>query len=153
MNKAIKFGVIIVIFFLSGCGVISQKNLTGVSINQKVKVSNYKEKKLMKRFLQYWHARTKGDMKTAWKYEMPYQKFLDGFNKYKSEVSGYRGSTIELIKVEYPSKDVAIVVRRVRVGGKELLRKDKWIYVKDNWYHKYYQSVFPPETEEEAEFQ
>jgi len=125
-----------------------------VSYNNKEIQRDSKTKLLVKRFLEYWHYRTIGDMKKAWEYELPYQKYLNSFERYKGMVGPSIGSKTELVKIKYPNADEAIITRKVYLGKKDILiKKDKWYYVKDNWYHKFYQTIFPPENEEEAQFQ
>jgi len=123
-----------------------------VSYNKEIQQDS-KTKLLVKRFLEYWHYRTIGDMKKAWEYELPYQKYLSDFKRYKGMVGPSIGSKTELVKIEYPAADEAIITRKVHLGKDVLTKKDKWYYVKDNWYHKFYQTIFPPENEEEAQFQ
>lgn len=106
---------------------------------------------LLKRCNEYWQARAKGDMRKAWEYELPYQKYLTSFEEYAAQV-GPSDKTICTKILEKDNKE-RIVQRKITIGKRNILKKDKWIFVKDNWYHKFYQTIFPPETEEEADFQ
>ena len=150
MKRIFLFAVLFWIF--GGCSMRTIPTYSDVTYHQ-IKISDSKTKRLVERFVEYWHARTQGDMKKAWKFELPYQKFLSSFKKYKAEVGGYKGAKIELVGIRYEVPNIAIVTRKVRIGKNVMLKKDKWLYIKDTWYHKYYQTIFPPETMEEAEFQ
>lgn len=131
-------------------------NLIGCSSLQQPFPATQQEKRqlLQKRFTEYWQARMQGDYRKSWQYELPSQRFLTSFERYKAMASGYKGMKVEFGKILYISPDEAIIERRIKTSQKSVVvKKDKWFFVKDNWYHKFYQSVFPPKTDEEAEFQ
>lgn len=112
-----------------------------------------KQKLLEKRFQDYWNARAT-DLKEAYQYELPYQRYLNDFSSYKKLVVKIKkGTKAKILKVEYPHPNVAVIDRQMNFGKKHVLRKDKWIYVDGQWYHRYYQSVLPPSNVEEAQFQ
>ncbi len=145
--------VIFVLWTFIGCSIGSIPQYPNVGYEKNIIKSDKKERKLVKRFVEYWYARTQGDLNKSWEYELPYQKFLGSFKRYKAEVGGYEGAKIKLLRIKYLTPSEAIIMREVQMGKKRLVKKDKWFYLKDNWYHKYYQTIFPPETMEEAEFQ
>jgi len=129
--------------------------MVGCSLHRP-KPFTYQEKKelLSKRFVGYWEARTKGDYKKSWLYELPFQRYLKSYKWYKEMAPGYKGVQVKLNKILSMTQNEAIIERKILYSKKNwVLKKDKWFYIKDNWYHKFYQSVFPPETQDEAEFQ
>ena len=141
-----------IIFLISGCS-LKIPHSPNVSYSNHVKMDSRKTKLLVKRFVEYWGSRIKGDAKKAWEYELPYQRYLTPFKEYRKLLSGYARAKIELVNIQFLDPDRAIIVRRVHIKHKTLQKKDLWIYVKDNWYHKFYQSILPPKTLEEADFQ
>ena len=113
-----------------------------------------KKQLLQKRFLEYWQARTAGNYQKSWEYELPSQRFLSSFNRYKITAPGYKGTKVTLYKIVLFTPTQAVVERKIEdKKGHTFIKKDKWFFVKDNWYHKFYQSILPPKTKEEAEFQ
>lgn len=112
-----------------------------------------KQRLLQKRFQEYWHARSI-DLHKAYEYELPYQRYIGDFSLYKKlVVKTKKGTKAQIVKIEYPHPNIAIIQRQMIFGKKQSLRKDKWIYVNGQWYHRYYQSVLPPSNTEEAQFQ
>ena len=120
-----------------------------------VKPHSEKERQLIKNFVEYWHIRIKGKPKEALQYELPYQKYIDGWKGYKAKVVPLNKDTkIVLKSIEYPHPDVAIVTRKIILNeNRSWIKNDKWIYVEGKWYHKYYQNILPPLNEEDARFQ
>ena len=149
--------LIIILFILSGCDkkISSSKNseLEYVTYNKTIKIKNEKESLLIKRFLEYWDARVKNNSELTWRYELPYQKYLIDFKDYKNLLSGYKNTKISLNKILKLTNQEAILERYTTGNNKTITKKDKWIYIKNNWYHKFYQSILPPKDMEEAEFQ
>ena len=152
MNRSTIAILFSIIFLISGCS-LKIPNSPNVSYNNHVKLDKRKTKLLVKRFIEYWDSRIKGDAKRSWEYELPYQRYLTPFDDYRRLLSGYAHTKIELADIHFLDPDTAIITRKVHTKRKTYQRKDRWIYVKDNWYHKFYQSVLPPETVEEADFQ
>ena len=142
------------ILFLGGCASILP-SFENVSYNKNLlDLRDERAFKLTKRFLEYWHARAQGDYEKSWQYELPYQRYFLSFEKYRSLASGYKGSVIELKKIDFIAPDEAIVERKVFFSDKKgVVKKDKWYEIDGKWYHKFYQSILPPESFEEAEFQ
>ncbi|SMC10165.1 hypothetical protein [Nitratiruptor tergarcus] len=125
-----------------------------IKINKAYFQGSSKEKKLVSAFANYWQARIKGDYKTSFSYELPYQQYIKDFNKYKELIGGiYKGTTITLKNIKYSHPNIAIVTRVVKIGKNLYPRKDKWIYIDGKWYHKFYQTILPPRNPEDADFQ
>jgi len=142
MKSAISFVLVIWTIIAAGCA-----NLHTPITNQD------KQKLLEKRFQGYWDARAT-NLKEAYQYELPYQRYINDFSLYKKlVVKTKKGTKAQIVKIEYPHLNIAIIQRRMIFGKKQSLRKDKWIYVDGQWYHRYYQSVLPPSNMEEAQFQ
>jgi len=121
--------------------------------NNKI-VSDKKMTLLAKRFIEYWDARIKGDTARSWQYELPYMRYITTYNNYQAMAKGYYGQKVVLVDIKPQRKNQVIVIRKVYINPKRyIIKKDKWFYVKDNWYHKFYQAVLPPQSEEESEFQ
>lgn len=137
------------ILFLQGCAYKSQMGNT-------LEAKSQKHQKLIQRFTQYWNYRSSCNPQKSFSYELPYQQYLLGKEGYIARMDRrYCGAKIFLKKIEhnkmYP--DIAIIVRKVELkNGLQYPAKDKWIYIDGQWYHKFYQTVFPPE-EKEADFQ
>jgi hypothetical protein len=111
------------------------------------------DKRLKQRFQEYWQYRINGDYKHSFAYELPYQQYITGLKQYKLISGGkYMADKIILYHIHH-GKECTIVDRIVIMNHKKILKKDKWCFIKDNWYHRFYQSIFPPETAEEAKFQ
>jgi len=151
--KLIKISIaFLMILLIGGCG-IKIPHSKNVAYDQNLS-SNKKAKLLVKRFVEYWDARVRGDAKKSWEYELPYQKYLTDFQTYRKLLTGYEKSQIVLKRIIFQNNNKALIEREVFIGHKEKVnKKDKWYYVKDNWYHKFYQSALPPKTVEEAKFQ
>jgi len=135
----------------SGVGV----QFPDVNLSRDLNLSDPKRRALAESFLRYWHAREKGDTNTTYSYELPYQRYITPYHIYSKEVGGlYYGVKTELREISFPDRNVAIIVRRVYYSdGSFYDKKDKWIFSHGRWYHKYYQTVFPPNNGEEMEFQ
>lgn len=124
---------------------------------KEVKVENVnfdsaKDKKLAKAFLEYWKARVRGEYTTSYKYELPYQRYIFDYKTYRKQIGSiYPGATVVLTKIEYKAPNVAVVSREVKLGKKVYKKKDKWIYVDGEWYHKFYQNIMP--SLKDAEYQ
>jgi hypothetical protein len=144
--------LILQIFFLLGC---SSKipNYSDVILPKDLNISDAKEKLLVKRFSEYWHLRSNGALEDSYKYELPHQRYLNTLEEYKRMTRGYRGVKTKLVKIDYIDENQSIITRKVIQSNKEMIRKDKWFYILDNWYHKFYQTIFPPSNQEEAQFQ
>ncbi len=127
----------------------------GCSIHQPQPLSLEEKKELLqKRFEEYWQARAEGNYQKSWLYELPSQQFLSSYARYKIMAPGYKGMKITLYKIILFTPTQAVLERKIEdKRGRTFIKKDKWFFVKDNWYHKFYQSILPPETEEEAQFQ
>ena len=153
-NRYILIFYLVIIILIGGCDIRIPK-FSDVTYNQKnITASTKKEQLLIKRFMEYWHYRQNGDFQKSWKYELPYQRYVTPYQKYKALISNIPGKRTVMEKVTYIEPNLAIIVRKVyKNKSSSFLKKDKWIYAKDNWYHKFYQTIFPPETTEEAEFQ
>ena len=152
MNKYTIVILFPIIFLINGCS-LKIPHSPNVSYSKHVKIDSRKTKLLVKRFIEYWDSRIKGDAQKAWKYELPYQRYMMNFDLYKRLIGMYKNAKIELSAISFRDKNTAIIERKISVHKKIWKKKDKWIYVQDNWYHKFYQSIFPPKTEEEAKFQ
>ncbi len=143
---------IIIVLLFAGCGTAIHTFENAQVTKRYLNTKDKKEQLLVKRFLEYWHYRANGELEKSYSYELPYQRFLTPYKKYKGLIGGYKGSKTTLVGIKFKN-DTAIITRKVRFGKKELTRYDKWIFVKDNWYHKFYQTIFPPKDIEEAKFQ
>ncbi len=113
-------------------------------IEIKYKPANERERELIDSFAHYWHLRIKGDMKRAFSYELPYQKYVDGWTGYEEKVKPLnKNLKIELKDINFTSSNVGIVTKIVKIKNRRLLQKDRWIYIDDRWYHKYHQNILP----------
>jgi len=121
-------------------------------INITVTPSSKKERLLLREFSEYWHARINGDYNRSYLYELPSQTFIIPYEKYKDMLGIYRSNRVRLTEIYYPHEDIAIVTREMVGKRKTLKRLDKWIYIDGKWYHKFYQTIFPP-IGEETKFQ
>lgn len=147
-NKILSF--LILLLFIVGCS--NKTEFLKIHSSFSNKDSN-KEKELVKRFQKYWYARVHGKYQQSYRYELPYQQYIVNFAKYRKTLGLYKNTKASLIKIYYPQKDVAIITRKMGSKKNFWIKKDKWIYVNGKWYHKYYQTIFPPLNEKEAEFQ
>ena len=142
-----------IMLFIAGCSVKTPKPTKNISYEQ-----NYKKREyllLLERFIQYWQNRVDGKIEDAWKYELPYQKYVTGFKQYKSLIGSYKGYHIQLIEIKQVAPNVVIVTRKVYKTdpNNATTKYDKWIKIDNTWYHKFYQNVFPPKSIEEFAFQ
>jgi len=152
--------IITIILFL-GCSAknkhLKSKHLkiTDVYVKQYIFKNDNLQQKLIQRFKEYWHYRQKGDYNKSYMFELPYQRYLMPFPKYKALAAGsYVGKKTVLEKINLDKKNSqAILQRKVYFNNLYRIKKDKWLYINGQWYHKFYQSILPPKTEEEAEFQ
>ncbi len=147
MNKHI-FSPFIILFII-GCS----HKVTFTDVQSSLHPQSSKEKELIRRFKEYWHARVNGQYNISYNYELPYQQYTINFDKYRKTLGLYRNSKISLLKLEYPQKNIAIIIRKMDGKKNSWIKKDKWIYLDGKWYHKYYQTLFPPLNEKEAQFQ
>jgi len=137
---------------------LKNENILKVHNSSNIKVEyvplNNKEKKLLRRFSLYWLYRIQGELDKSFEYELPYQKYIDGIKSYKSKIESLNSRTLTILKdIIYPYPNVAIIERELRLGNRVFKKKDKWIYIDGEWYHKYYQNILPPMNKEEMLFQ
>jgi len=159
MKNVLFFGIWILLF--AGCSLHNQtfstfKQFNDVNVSDSLEITDKKTSLLVKSFLTYWHARQNGDTNTSYQYELPYQRYITPYNKYKKLVSGlYYGKRTELKNITFShNQNIAIIDRNVYLQNNfSYPKKDKWIFFKNRWYHKFYQTVLPPKTKEEVEFQ
>jgi len=118
-------------------------------VNISLTPSSKKEALLVQRFAQYWHKRLNGDYNSSYDFELPSQRYLVSLKEYKNVLGLYKGSKADLVHISYPHPDIAIVTRKMRIKNKAFTRLDKWLFIDDNWYHKFYQTALPPIGEEE----
>ena len=151
MNRIRKKNILSILFFLIAIGFWGCSS----KLQPSKKVLNFEEKRhgLITTFNRYWKLRTQGKYKQAWKFELPYYRFVTHFSEYKSLVGTYYKTDVHLQSIKFIHPNVAIVTRKIRAKNGTYYKKDKWIYVDRRWYHKFYQSIFPPSNKEEAEFQ
>ena len=147
MNKIIL--LFFSILFFIGCA----SKVTFTDVSASLHPMNSEEKELIQRFEEYWHARVNGQYNQSYKLELPYQQYTVDFDKYRKTLGLYRNSKVLLLEIKYPQKNVAIITRKMEGKNGSWIKKDKWIYVDGSWYHKYYQTIFPPLDEKEAQFQ
>lgn len=151
MNRLIVF--ILLVAFYGECSVQFPSSKYALVENKK-NFTTQKKVLLAKRFIEYWDARIKGDTARSWKYELPYMQYIFPYESYKSMARGYYGKKVVLMRIEPQNDNEAIVIRKVYIAPDHfLIKKDKWLYIKDNWYHKFYQAILPPQSAKEAEFQ
>lgn len=154
-NKILSF--LILLLFIIGCSEIGCSEKTEktefLKIHSSFNEDRNKEKELVKRFQEYWYARVHGKYQQSYQYELPYQQYIVNFAKYRKTLGLYKNTKVSLIKIYYPQKDIAIITRKMGSKKNFWIKKDKWIYLNGKWYHKYYQAIFPPLNEKEAEFQ
>ena len=149
------------LFFFLGCSVKHELlqsthiQIKDVYVERHISQNEPLYRKLIQRFKEYWHYRQKGDYKKSYEYELPYQRYLMPFIKYKPLAAGSYVGNKTILKDMYLDKKngIAILQRRVYFDNSYKDKKDKWIFVNGQWYHKFYQSILPLKTEEEAEFQ
>ena len=142
--------ILFILFFFYGCTIQHSIHFEDVSIQ----ATQVTKRKLVDAFSKYWHYRINGQLKQSYRYELPYQRYTTDFKEYKALIVPYGKNTkIVLRKIETTTPNTAIITREVRTGKNVFYGKDKWILVNGRWYHKFFQNVFPPQTEEEAKFQ
>jgi len=152
MNRLVLLILLVVLFV--GCSVkLPSSQYASIEKNRN-SLNDHKKLLLAKRFIEYWDARIKGDTAKSWQYELPYMRYISTYENYKPMARGYYGKKVVLMRVEPQNKDQAIVLRKVYITpDRYVVKKDQWFYVKDNWYHKFYQAILPPKSAKEAEFQ
>jgi hypothetical protein len=148
------------LFLITGCTtsptVPKIQTFEDVNVSDSIHASDAKTVDLINSFLFYWHARQNGDTNTSYYYELPYQKYVTPYEKYKKLISGlYYGVRTELNRISFQhNNNIAIITRKVYVSkGVSFPKKDKWIYYGNRWYHRFFQTVLPPKSAEEVEFQ
>ncbi|SMC10169.1 hypothetical protein [Nitratiruptor tergarcus] len=143
------------LIFFSGCNLKSPApyvTIKNVAVGKDINITKA-DRRLIRRFREYWQYRINGDYEHSYLYELPYQKYLIQLEKYKMEHGGkYKAKKIVLRNIRYDG-GCAIIDRIVVIDDKNFTKKDKWCFIKDNWYHKFYQSIVPPKTIEEAQYQ
>jgi hypothetical protein len=148
VNKLQAFVLTIALLF-GGCSV---KLPSYKEVKVRGDLSSIKEKKLAKAFMEYWRARVRGDYKTSYRYELPYQRYILDYDSYRKKIGNiYPKAKVILVKIDYLSPNVAIISRDVKFKKKIYHKKDKWIYVDGKWYHKFYQNILP--SLEDAQYQ
>lgn len=145
--------LLLFILIFTGCGVY-KTSYPNVVVPKSIEFKDKKTKLLIQRFQQYWFYRTHGDYNKSWLYELPHYRFKEFLENYKVMAGSYANTKIVLKKITYMHPNVAIIERDVVFEDNTTVsKKDKWIYIKDNWYHKFYQAIFPPQSNKEAIFQ
>ncbi len=115
-------------------------------LDANVTLDSSEQKALADRVLRYWDARSRHDFESAYKIELPYDRFLKPFEIYKAEGGSlYKGFHTQVMRMQFDPSDrrIAWVFREYRYDDKRLPMRSKWIRVNGTWYHKYNFSVFP----------
>ena len=147
MKKNIFSSLFIILFFsFTGC-TPKIPQYSNVQTSLDIKKLSTKEKLLLKRFSEYWHYRLNRDFNKTFPYELPYQRYVTDFSWYKDNlVYSYGRGKVVLNKIEYQDVNHTIITKEY-FGQKGTHTKDteEWFYVIDNWYHKFYQHIMPPD--------
>lgn len=148
MKKVIStFIILFIAYFFIGCELeIPQYSSVDLSRVQKKNLSK-QEKLLLRRFAQYWNYRLKRDFAKTFSYELPYQKYITSFDYYKDNlIYSYGKGKIILDNIYFKDKNHAIITKEyINRKGEHFKDKEDWYYVIDNWYHKFYQYIMPPD--------
>lgn len=151
--KITRFIVLISLMsMINGCS-FKQQSYANIGLEKVKQDIRSKNRDLVRRFSEYWHYRLLNNYKKIYNYELPYQRYLIPFSRYKALLAGYgKKAKVNLLSIDR-NKNIAIVKREVVVGNKRYQGFDKWIFVDGEWCHKFFQNILPPKTEEEAKFQ
>jgi len=100
---------------------------------------------LIKRYTKYWDCMSRKDFVCAYKYEMPYQRFLHDFKWYKQFNAGNSKNYKIIALSVVPKGEFALVKSKFISADNKVtyVFYDKWYNVNEKWFHKMKVSLLP----------
>jgi len=123
---------ILILSLFNGCS--EKHKYTKTDIELVLKTDD--EKNLANRVLKYWNYMSQHQFEKSYKMELPYQQYLYPLEKYKIINSGnnkHYYMTITNIKIKDNNATVSL---KYKLHNTKLHLTDKWIKIKEIWYHK-----------------
>lgn len=138
MKTVVSFLVLLLLF--TGCN----KKRTYAYKDNNLSLNSDKELLLSKRHLDYWEALSKKDLKSAYMYEMPYQRFIRSFEWYSDFLQGNKkGYHIIQKEITFKEENIANIKTIYKEKKNRHLFNDTWYYVGNQWFHKMKVSKLP----------
>ena len=144
MNK--KFLLILVASLLAFVG--CEKRFEHVIIDDRNVTTNNNQQyeRLVQRYAEYWDCMSKKDFDCAYRYEMPYQRFLHDLHWYKSfNRNNDQNYKIILLGI-IPKEENKVLVKSKFISNDKKVTYvfyDKWYNVDDEWFHRMKVSLLP----------
>lgn len=136
------------LFALLGC----EKKYAYVEVDKNVTAADEKTEALLSRFKDYWEYRSKNESEDSYAYELPYLNFIKDRQWYVRFHTGDRKAyKVTVLKIKYDPRESAHVeiLTNIDLTHTSYSFWDQWYYVNGTWYHKYIQSILPPEPGED----
>lgn len=134
-----RFFVFFTLILFLGC---SQPSSQYVSLDANLTLHSEKEEALAERFVTYWDARSTNNYKKSYALELPSYRFLASLEQHivklpiHKKVPHVTLHSIELIDLK---RNIAAVTSL----HNQHKAVEKWIYIDNKWYHRYYRPDFP----------
>jgi len=133
--------------------IITTSILTGIILNSGDINTTGKDNfppNLEKKFKEYWNLKARKEYKKAYKFELPYQRFLYGIKWYEKFNSQSQENNYSIILHHLQLKDKNTAIIKAQKIGKDYSYYfiDQWFLVNGKWYHKMRTSYLPAVSEE-----
>ena len=131
-------------FVLAGCASSYQY----ASKDPSLQITDERIKALSERDLAYWEYFSKNDFDATYKYELPHLQYLKSLAWYKNfYASANKNFTMQQSKITLVNSDRAIIKHHFRdKEGNSLELEDRWVLVKDTWFHYFDLTKLPLNT-------
>jgi hypothetical protein len=125
-----------------GCAATTDRRIA-MLYPQHREFSSWPDKKLEKRFQEYWFNRFSGRVEDAYKMETAYLREVIQLGKYNNYVKHTSNNKLLDVEIEKISKEsdylfnVYCNIRTQAIGGKSISTSiiDRWVYTDNIWYH------------------
>jgi len=98
---------------------------------------------LKDRFVSYWADRANRDFKDAYKYEMPYLKYIHSLEWYEDFfITAPRIKKIKVKRIDCKD-NICYVSMLLKIGKNYIFYRDKWVKVDKIWYHRFRDNALP----------
>lgn len=126
------FALLIVSLFITGCNEkpkYAKEDINLVLVDSDSKV-------LLKRALEYWNLHSQKKFEQSYQFEMPYQRYIYSLEQYQNfNAPNYKEYTIIIEKISIHGSEATLNLK-YRLDKRRFSFKDKWIKIKDKWYHQ-----------------
>lgn len=134
--------LLLALILFSGC----EKKYEYVSRDANVSLESKEARALVKRYEDYWEAKSKGEYDKSYRFELPYLNFLKHVRWYEQfHAADRKFYHVTLLYIEWDDKHPGKAKVRTKIDLKNNTYSffDVWYSVNNRWYHTYSQSILP----------